>query len=397
MRVVALLLIGFLAQQVRPGATSTVRGVVLRSSTSTPVDKAIVELRTGKDPEPRVVTTTSNGRFEFLEVPSGSHQLTASRSGYLDTSFGQRGPSGSGRDLNVESGTTVDNLQLVMTATGAISGRVFDDTGEPLAMVTVRALKYSYADGERSLEEVGSQTTNDLGEFRLFWLPPGQYHLSATPDGGVSGKMFHITLEKGKMQGAAVRLDTNSFLMSGVIGAKTQRTLVPVYYPGTTDPKFAAPVEVRSGADVRGIDFRLSRVATRKVRGTIIDGVTGQPSSHGNLSLVPLDSPDASPDYISPSDNGIFEFTGVRPGPYLIVANATINSEGSDGRSMGGTTSVEVGQSDLHNVVVTLQPGIRIDGTIALEGQATLPAEIYPEIRLVRTGVPRNGNFDHFV
>src|SRR5262245_29005199 len=129
MKFVALILAAFLAQQARPGATSTIRGVVLRSGTSTPVDKAVVELRGGKDSEPLAMTTSSNGSFEFLNVPSGSYQLTATRSGYLSTSFGQRGSSGNGRDLKVESGTTVDNLQLFMTATGAISGRVFDDTG----------------------------------------------------------------------------------------------------------------------------------------------------------------------------------------------------------------------------------------------------------------------------
>jgi hypothetical protein len=402
MKVVALILIGFLAQQARPGATSTIRGVVLRSGTSTPVDKAVVELRAGKAPEPRAVITTSNGRFEFLNVPSGSYQLTASRSGYLDTSFGQRGASGSGRELKVESGTTVDNLQLLMTATGAIAGRVFDDTGEPLAKITVRALKYSYVDGERSLVEVGSETTNDLGEFRLFWLPPGQYYVSAVPEGsGGSGKFFSLKWEKGKMQGGEIRLDTAGVVFfdvdRGLPGASAQRNLVPVYYPGTPDSQLAATVEVRSGADVRGIDFRLSRVVTRKVRGTLIDGVTGQPTSQGSLSLVARNAIDGSHHEISPSENGTFEFTGVRPGSYLVVANAMISSEGSDSRSMGGTASIDVGESDLNNVVVTLQRAIPIEGAITLEGQATLPAEIFPEVRLVRSGVPRTGSFDDFI
>ena len=397
MKVLALILVAFLSQQARPGTTSTIRGVVLRSGTTTPVDKAIVELHPNKDAEPRAVTTSSNGRFEFLNVPPGFYQLNASRSGYLNTSLGQRGVSGSGRDLKVEPGTTVDNLELSMTATGAISGRVFDDTGEPLANVTVEALKYSYADGERTLATVGSDTTNDLGEFRLFWLPPGQYHLSAIPEG--NGNDHTLTFLKGKggikmlagsgfteavffeLDGASagVKLDRAS------PGVKSDRALVPVYYPGTPDPQFATTVEVRSGADVRGIDFRLTRVATRKVRGTLMDSLTGQPSASGSVSLIPRSPSGARfANHSSHSENGTFEFTSVRPGAYFVVANANIGSEDGNDRVIGGSTPIEIGESDLNSVVVTLQRAVDIEGAITLEGPATLPTEVHPLLALVR-------------
>jgi len=395
MQVVALILVAFLAPQARTGATSTVRGVVLKSGTSTPVDKAVVELRTGKATEPLAVTTSSNGRFEFLNVPPGSYQLTASRSGYLNTSFGQRGPYGNGRDLMVESGTTTDNLQLLMTATGAISGRVFDDTGEPLANVTIKALKYSYVDGERSLSEVGSDTTNDLGEFRLFWLPPGQYHISAMPEGGGNNKTFTVMkMGKGTLDAAEIRLGSNGFLIGSdhvSPSTSTQRALVPVYFPGTSDPQFATAIEVRPGADARGIDFRLSRVTTRKVRGTAIDGATGQPAGTGSVTLMSGDQFD-DPYNLGISPSGIFEFTGVRPGAYLLAVSAEIGQEGEAPRVMGGSTRVEVGESDLNNVVVTLHRAVSIEGSITLTGEATLPQDIHPNVTL--SNPQRNSPFD---
>jgi hypothetical protein len=391
MKVVALILFALLTQQVRPGATSTIRGVVLRSGTSTPVDKAVVELLGGKAVEPLAVTTSSNGRFEFLNVPSGSYELAATRSGYLSTSLGQRSPAGNGHNLRVEAGTTIDNLQLLMTATGAISGRVFDDTGEPLANVTVQALKYSYADGDPSLTEVKSDTTNDLGEFRLFWLPPGRYYVSAMPEEAGSGKMFWI--EKGKGIAGTISFGPSQ-VVKGVdrgFKSRSQRALVPGYYPGTPDPKIATAVDVQSGADVRGVDFRLSRVSTRKVRGTSIDSVTGQPSGFGNATLTsgsPFDSPQSSG--ISP--NGIFEFDGVRPGSYLLVANAEIGEANEAPRVMAGTTRVEIGESDVDNVVVTLHRAVSIEGSITFAGQATLPQDIYPSVAL--SSPNRNGRSD---
>jgi hypothetical protein len=386
MKVLALILVAFLSQQTHPGATSTLRGVIFKTGTTTPVDKAIVELRPEKDAEPRVATTGSNGRFEFLNVPSGPYQLNASRNGYLNTSFGQRGASGSSRTLKIEPGATVDNLELFMTATGAIAGRVFDDTGEPLANVSVEALKYSYVNGERSLTPVGSDTTNDLGEFRLFWLPPGQYYLRAVPENSVGDKMFTIMKVKDSvLMSGTVEFSANSFSLGKLAsGPNTGRALVPVYYPGTADPQLASAIDVRSGADVRGIDFRLTHVITRKVRGTAIDSVTGQPSSSGDVTLVPRG--DFGGDLSSSiSPTGMFEFNGVRPGSYLLVANALIDDEGKQERVRSGTTRVEVGESDLNSIVVTLQRSVTIEAAITVDGPATIPPDVYPELTLTGT------------
>ena len=69
--------------------------------------------------------------------------------------------------------------------------------------------------------------------------------------------------------------------------AKPGEAYVPVYYPGTADPQSASRIDVRPGADVRGIDFILAGVTTRKVRGTVFNGVTGQPADIANVQLVP--------------------------------------------------------------------------------------------------------------
>src|SRR5262249_53467291 len=95
--------------------------------------------------------------------------------------YGARSPNRSGLPLTVNPGQRLTDIVLQLMPAGTISGRVFDRDGEPMANVTVEALKYVYQEGQRVMNVVQTARTNDLGEYRLFWLPPGQYFVSATP------------------------------------------------------------------------------------------------------------------------------------------------------------------------------------------------------------------------
>jgi hypothetical protein len=378
MGILSAILIALFAQQPLRPATASIRGVVVALGTSQPIAKAVVQLRGGERSEPLTISTGADGRFEFQSLAPGSYELTATRSGFLNTAFGQRGPSGSGRNLTITAGATLNDIRLLMTATGAISGRVLDDTGEPLANMPVQALKYSYAEGQRTLTRVKVDETNDLGEFRVFWLPPGQYYISAQPRD--SGTVFIVMDEveiRGRMHsGNGARAEASSPVQ------KLGEAHVPVYYPGTTALQAATKVDVRPGADVRGIDFTLARVSTKKIRGVVIDSTTGQPVD-ANVQLVPRgDSAAAFTSSYVPTDRGRFEVSGALPGSYFLVATARLGPS-DDIKVMGGRTPVDVGNADLENLVVTLRPAIDIAGTVTVEGRADgLPRDFHPVVTL---------------
>ena len=44
------------------------------------------------------------------------------------------------------------------------------------------------------------------------------------------------------------------------------------YYPGTMDSTTAAPVQVRSGVELRGIDIKMVKARVVRVRGTVTGG-----------------------------------------------------------------------------------------------------------------------------
>src|SRR6185436_17362898 len=93
MKVVALLVALLLLQQ--PGASSTVEGVIVKSGTTDPIAKAVVEIRRVENREtpvrePQVVITGADGRFSFRDISPGRYSLTVSRTGYM---------TGQGREL----------------------------------------------------------------------------------------------------------------------------------------------------------------------------------------------------------------------------------------------------------------------------------------------------------
>src|SRR5262249_51407177 len=150
-------------------------GQVVRTGTGAPLSATLVELRSLDGGPPRVYshTTGADGRFAFRTIAAGRYQLTAMRGGYVRGDFARRGPGASGVTLALTAGQRMADVRLAMIPTGTVAGRVTDVHGEGVGNVHVKALRFSNEDGRRSLVSVKSVFTNDLGEYRLGWLPPG--------------------------------------------------------------------------------------------------------------------------------------------------------------------------------------------------------------------------------
>ena len=83
-------------------------------------------------------------------------------------------PASSVQGVVVRAGTT----QPVKPAS-AITGTVFHPSGERAAAVRVQAFGTVYTPLGPRMRSVMSVATDDLGEFRLFWLRHGEYNISA--------------------------------------------------------------------------------------------------------------------------------------------------------------------------------------------------------------------------
>jgi 5-hydroxyisourate hydrolase-like protein (transthyretin family) len=308
--------------------------------------------------------------------------------------YGARTPNRPGLPIMLNAGQTIRDVVLQIMPAGTITGRVFDRDGEPLANVNVEALKYSYQEGQRVMNVVQTARTNDLGEYRLFWLQPGQYFVSATPPEGQRGALLNALAVGGPgIAGAIGEIIGNRGggprgggprgggpQPAGVpaqTGGQDQATegYVPVYYPGTTDAQSAAPINLSSGVLFSGVDITVVTVRTLRVQGQVVNGATGQPAANANVVLLRVQrtaSGDAFRGGIRNPGNfrsqinnqGTFEIRGVPPGSYELIA--MLNQRNN---RMTARLPLEVGASDVQNVSMILSPGFTLTGRLTVEGQ----------------------------
>jgi len=124
-----------------PRGTAVIRGVVLAADTGTPIRRAQVRA-TVPGVESRLATTDPQGRFEFKELAAGRYTLNASKGGFVALQYGQRRPSESGTPLEISDGQVMDKLVIALPRGSVISGRVFDEFGEPVANAVVSGMRY---------------------------------------------------------------------------------------------------------------------------------------------------------------------------------------------------------------------------------------------------------------
>src|SRR5207247_7111508 len=121
-----------------------------------------------------------DGRFAPVNLGPGKHRLRGGRRGYVHMSYGAKRPGRPGTTLALDPGQHLSGIVFRLFPQSVIAGRVLDQDGDPLAYAAVQLQNYQYERGQRQLTEATQGITNDLGEFRLFGLPPGRYYLSVS-------------------------------------------------------------------------------------------------------------------------------------------------------------------------------------------------------------------------
>jgi len=340
----------------------SLQGVVFKAGTAEPVARATVELRStdSSDSRVRTVLTTNEGRFSFNGVPGGQYQVSVNRLGYVSAKYGERRAGGQGTPITIPAAS---EIQVALTATAVISGRIIDSQGQPLGNATVTASRRSFLQGRQSLAEVQSVVTNDLGDYRLFGMTPGTYYVSANaaPRG--------VGLGSGTDSLLVFRMYRESARTQAV---PTEEIHVPIYYPGTADSVAAAPIELKPAGEVRGIDIIATPIRAHHIRGLVTTNEPGQ-SVTGEVQLR-LAGDSAIRFTSSPTPT--FDLQRVTRGKYVVVATSG---------TMSGRASVEVFNTDINNTTIVVGNSLNIPGRVVVEGASV--ENPGPDVRTLRVVV----------
>lgn len=314
----------------------TVAGHVLRLDTGEPLKKARVALRSHPGEEFSFFSLTDEqGRFLFENIPPGSYDLEVSRNGYVDAEAIR----------TLAPGQNMTNLVFKLAHTAAISGHVFDEDGEPIAKAAVITYRASKRQGKE--QEIGDDPvlTNDLGEFRIFDLAPGRYYVAVNyrPEDPVHRY-----------------LPPNQKLITGYL---------PSYYPNTVDPAKAQAISVRPGDEIRSVEFFLHASRFVTVRGRVLCAVVENSAASGTVSLNPQ-GPGLAQALQGLNGNfrvkdGGFVLRNVPPGSYDLTASIR---SGESGDWHIARRRLEVGNSDVDGVTITISRGVDISGRLVWEG-----------------------------
>ncbi len=368
-----LLLLFLQAQSAAPSAgRGTIAGHVVVYGANAPIGHVHVELAKagGELQDYRTTVTASDGAFAFTGLPAGTYRVYAERDGYLRTEYGQRAGSASGVPIVVSNSQDENNVFITILPPGVITGRVLDGSGNPVRHVWVRALQPSYFYGHRSLNMAAYSESNDLGEYRIFDLTPGRYFVSAVEKEHpyLEGDSYVVSVmpNRENYNQTEIRTSIEKVLEAGGVDPAVFDRNIPVatYYPGVTDAASATSIDVRPGLDVTGIDLTTTSLPAVHVRGTVVNGITGQKAQTVSINLIPRGRSISKGDQPSRGTivkDGFFDIAGVPSGSYDLLV------QDSSGSGLYSRTVVDVGKQDLASIAVVLRPGITITGQVTID------------------------------
>jgi hypothetical protein len=321
--------------QQKPG-TAIVRGHVIAADTGQPLRKAQVRIVAPELRESRLTTTDAEGRYEFKELPAGRYMITASKGSYVTLSYGQTRPLEPGKPLEILDKQTVEKVDLMLPRGGVITGRIVDEFGEPVSDAMVAVQRYQFMQGRRRLMPAGrSVMTNDIGEFRLFAIPPGQYYLSATLRN----------------------------MMMGIGESDDRSGYAPTYFPGTPNVAEAQRVTIRVGEILSDVNMALVPTRTARITGTAVDS-QGRPMAGQMVMAFPKGEfmgMFGPPGQIRP--DGSFTISGLSPNTYTLQVNGPPDSEVA-------SADVTVNGEDVTAVQLVGSKPIQASGRIVMDPAA---------------------------
>jgi len=258
--------------------------------------------------------------------------LQIARTGYLP---GQRNL----QTMQGQGGQDTSNLRFELTPESVIAGKIVDEDGFPVERATVQALRYQEMNGERRLRNSGEAISNDLGEYRIGYLPAGRYYIRVSGGNATSWDARYLTQ----------------------------------YFGGGLQPDDTHMVEAKAGQERGGTDVRLAKYEGVTVAGRL-EGMSIK--AGGPLTVVLEAEENSAVNRFSamPRSDGRFSIPHVPPGNYTLHTDSVSRSPLKAGDSLA-RMPLRVGASDMSGVVLAAHAVQAVDlaGSVVMEGGGVPP------------------------
>jgi protocatechuate 3,4-dioxygenase beta subunit len=317
-------------------ATGSIAGTVRNAATGAGVKRAVVYLNSSSV---RIGQTTAvtdaSGSFRISGLPAGAYRISANHPDYPQP---ERVAGGVFADAVLDSGEQKKDIVIRLSPAAVVEGRVRDEEGDGLPNCSVAVLRYqSISNGAgavRRLAPRNQAVTNDVGEYRIFDLPPGRYYVRAQ-------------CRASQFASAEIFQD--------------------LFHPGVPSLDGAARVKLDPGAELRGVDFRMRRVKAAVVAGRLtIPAVPNLRPDLFHIQLAPRSAVDGAwAPGASVAPNGEFRVAGVPPGEYLVTARSGIGT-----KQYYAEADLMIGDKPPGEVNLLAAPLPTITGTLRFEGAA---------------------------
>lgn len=300
--------------------TCSADGSVFNSVTGEPVPRARVAVLNSRSG----VVADGTGRWNVADLPCGPMRLSASKPGFLP------GPV-------TTTNAPAQDIRIELIPQAVVTGKVLDEAGDPVPNARVTVLLSLVVEGRRSFVQGSVANTNDLGEYRIASLPAGKIFVcsSAPPDGP--------SFDSG---------DTT------ILGESC--------YPGPVEGGSAGALSLSPGREAR-VDFNLTRVPTVHIRGKL----TGLPEGMGAAVTLVRPGLISQSKVATMARDGSFEVRGVPPGWWTLSVDYWEN-----GKRLLARMPLEAGASDIDNVVLHVDSGVTLTGTVP-----ALPKQVNVSLR----------------
>jgi hypothetical protein len=305
---------------------------------------------------PPTTTSDRDGRFSFKDVAPGAYTVRVQKEGFFGPPEGGISQPTAAVDVRVGTGENRDaNLSMIPGA--IIGGRIFDANGQLMSNATVQVLTVAYAFGRAVLAPLVSKVTDDRGEYRLFWVPPGDYYVAVTPRPVAPSP-----------------------------GLPASTSSVKTFYPGVNEIAESRMISIRGGEDIGGMDISIRPPRSFKISGQVNSLIPppapqlGAPGINA-AALLLLHRDETAPDDANGRQmgtvpllptSGQFEIANILPGSYELFARvADPAAQVAGGLPVAwGRVRFDVRDMDVNNLSITVPPSVEVRGIVTAPGGA---------------------------